>query len=195
MLAHVIAIRGMALPCQLPLQEFWKKMEICEASLGLGDQAHAFTALGIKQKWAINFGRRSKQAQSFSCSKTNQHQLIAIYSYFVRSCSHWKSSQLTCGSTYASDLGFCAIYYYRKHVFNDLRPYVCISEVCRFRSRTFSDRAPADAAFLESSRTRFKYRTQSVPILLQISWKKRRHLSPHRTPYGGSRFRCGHEAL
>lgn len=51
--SHVNAIRGMALACQMPLQEFLTKFEKYEASLGPFARRNSFRAAGRKAGWAL----------------------------------------------------------------------------------------------------------------------------------------------
>ncbi|KAF2822663.1 hypothetical protein CC86DRAFT_81187 [Ophiobolus disseminans] len=51
--AHVNAIRGMALTCRMPLQEFLEKIEKFERTMGTFSIAGARSAFGRKSQWAV----------------------------------------------------------------------------------------------------------------------------------------------
>ena len=54
-LNHVNAIRGMALTCQIPLQEFLQKIQIYERSLGSFSTSNrgSLKSFGRKSQWAV----------------------------------------------------------------------------------------------------------------------------------------------
>lgn len=72
--AHVNAIRGMALACQLPLQEFLKKLEKYEDSLGPwvegpGMGRTAFRCAGRKARWAVSFSQEVEKLRTLVAAK------------------------------------------------------------------------------------------------------------------------------
>lgn len=50
---HVKAVTGMALSCQVPLKEFYSKIEKYQATLGSGSSAGRFRSGGRKVQWAV----------------------------------------------------------------------------------------------------------------------------------------------
>ena len=73
---HINAIRGMALACQLPLRDFWTKLEKYEASLGPFSSPQWFRGLPQKSKWAITFAEEVEKMRAMVAAKTVSISLL-----------------------------------------------------------------------------------------------------------------------
>ena len=82
---HVNAIRGMALTYQLPLQEFLKKLEKYEDSLGPWVQDSrmgrtAFRCAGRKARWAVSFSQEVEKLRTLVAAKQiSINLLLAVH--------------------------------------------------------------------------------------------------------------------
>lgn len=63
------AIRGMALACHIPLQEFVAKLETYESSLGPWTDRTLLRGAGRKAKWAISFGEEVEKLRAVVAAK------------------------------------------------------------------------------------------------------------------------------
>ena len=68
-IGHVNAIRGMALACRIPLQEFLVKLEQYELSLGPWAGRHSFRGVGRKTQWAISFRKEVEKVRAVVAAK------------------------------------------------------------------------------------------------------------------------------
>ena len=92
---HVNAIRGMALACQLPLQEFLVKLEKYEASLGPFAERKFYRGVGRKSRWATSFSADVEKLRTLVAAKNiGINLLLAIYSSYG-SISFEHGSELT----------------------------------------------------------------------------------------------------
>lgn len=67
--SHVNAIRGMALACRLPLQDFMTKLEKYESSLGPWVDRNTFRTAGRKARWAVSFGQEVEKLRALVGAK------------------------------------------------------------------------------------------------------------------------------
>ncbi len=80
-ISHVNAIRGIALACQLPLQDFMKKLEKYESSLGPWTDRTSFRSAGRKMRWAVSFGPEVEKLRALVAAKLiNINLLLATHS-------------------------------------------------------------------------------------------------------------------
>ncbi|KAL8837526.1 MAG: hypothetical protein Q9170_002485 [Blastenia crenularia] len=84
---HVNAIRGMALACKIPLQEFMKKLETYEESLGPWAHRSSFSDFGRKTTWAVSFGKEIEKLRAVVAAKQ-----ISINLLLATHCSQTLSS-------------------------------------------------------------------------------------------------------
>ena len=78
---HVNAIRGMALACCLPLQEFLKALEKYEGSLGPWPRRNPVGNFGRKTKWAVSFGKEVEKLRAIVGAKQiSINLLLALHS-------------------------------------------------------------------------------------------------------------------
>lgn len=68
-LGHVNAIRGMALACRLPLQEFLKELDKYEGSLGPWAHRSSVGDFGRKARWAVSFGKEVDKLRAIVVAK------------------------------------------------------------------------------------------------------------------------------
>ncbi|KAL8986776.1 MAG: hypothetical protein Q9169_008757, partial [Polycauliona sp. 2 TL-2023] len=68
-IGHVNAIRGMALACRLPLQEFMANLEKYEGSLGPWAHRSSLGGFGRKTKWALSFGKEVEKLRAIVAAK------------------------------------------------------------------------------------------------------------------------------
>ncbi|KAL8951486.1 MAG: hypothetical protein Q9222_002540 [Ikaeria aurantiellina] len=66
---YVNAIRGMALACKIPLQEFMTKLERYEESLGPWAHRSSLGTIGRTTKWAVSFGREVEKLRAIVAAK------------------------------------------------------------------------------------------------------------------------------
>ncbi|KAL8671359.1 MAG: hypothetical protein Q9168_004141 [Polycauliona sp. 1 TL-2023] len=66
---YVNAIRGMALACKIPLQEFMAKLDKYEASLGPWAHRSSVGGFGRKTKWALSFGKEVDNLRAIVAAK------------------------------------------------------------------------------------------------------------------------------
>ena len=68
-IGHVNAVRGMALACRLPLQEFMVKLEEYESSLGPWAKQRSFRGAQRKTQWAISFRQEVDKLRALVAAK------------------------------------------------------------------------------------------------------------------------------
>lgn len=79
--SHVNAIRGMALACKLPLQDFMTKLEKYESSLGPWVNRKSFQTAGRKARWALSFGQEVEKLRALVAAKQiSINLLLAMHS-------------------------------------------------------------------------------------------------------------------
>lgn len=66
---QVNAIRGMALACKIPLQDFMTKLEKYEESLGPWAHGSSLGGLGRKTRWAVSFGKEVEKLRAMVAGK------------------------------------------------------------------------------------------------------------------------------
>ena len=81
-IGHVNAIRGMALACRLPLQDFMVKLEDYELSLGPWAERRSFRGARRKTQWAISFRQEVDKLRALVAAKQ-----ISINSLLAAQCS------------------------------------------------------------------------------------------------------------
>ncbi|KAL8916910.1 MAG: hypothetical protein Q9208_008274 [Pyrenodesmia sp. 3 TL-2023] len=86
-LGYVNAIRGMALACKLPLQDFMTSLEAYEESLGPWAHRSPFGHLGRKTRWAISFGKEVEKLRAVVAAKQ-----ISISLLLATQCSQTLTS-------------------------------------------------------------------------------------------------------
>lgn len=75
-IGHVNAIRGMALACRLPLQEFMIKLEKYESSLGPWAERRSFRTAPRKAQWAISFRPEVEKLRTLVAAKQSSINLL-----------------------------------------------------------------------------------------------------------------------
>jgi hypothetical protein len=95
---HVNAIRGMALACRLPLQEFLSKIEQYEKTLGPWAR-NSFSSASRKAKWAVFVSDEVKKIRAIVAAKT-----ISINLLLAAHTSESVSTLESRGSTRHSEL-------------------------------------------------------------------------------------------
>ncbi|MCJ1456069.1 hypothetical protein MMC28_006426 [Mycoblastus sanguinarius] len=86
-ISHVNAIRGMALACKLPLQDFMTKLEKYESSLGAWAYRNPRSTIGRKARWAVSFGQEVEKFRALVAAKQ-----ISINLLLTMHCSQTFSS-------------------------------------------------------------------------------------------------------
>ncbi|KAL8917714.1 MAG: hypothetical protein Q9172_005708 [Xanthocarpia lactea] len=73
---HVNAIRGMALACQIPLQEFMTELDKYENFLGPWARRSFFGHFGRKTRWAVSFSKEVEKLRAVVIGKQANIQLL-----------------------------------------------------------------------------------------------------------------------
>ncbi|KAL8858791.1 MAG: hypothetical protein Q9178_004708 [Gyalolechia marmorata] len=73
---HVNAIRGMALACQIPLQEFMTKLDRYENSLGPWARRSSSGHFARKTRWAVSFSKEVEKLRAVVIGKQANIQLL-----------------------------------------------------------------------------------------------------------------------
>ncbi|KAL8893605.1 MAG: hypothetical protein Q9192_005105 [Flavoplaca navasiana] len=66
---QVNAIRGMALACKVPLQDFMTKLDKYEESLGPWAHGSSLGGLGRKTRWAVSFSKEVEKLRAMVAGK------------------------------------------------------------------------------------------------------------------------------
>ncbi|KAL8875783.1 MAG: hypothetical protein Q9198_005908, partial [Flavoplaca austrocitrina] len=66
---QVNAIRGMALACKIPLQDFMTKLDKYEESLGPWAHGSSLGGLGRKTRWAVSFSKEVEKLRAMVAGK------------------------------------------------------------------------------------------------------------------------------
>ena len=73
---HINAIRGVALACQLPLQDFMVKLEKYESTLGPFVDKRSLRAMAGKSKWAVVFTEKVERLRAMVAAKNISLNLL-----------------------------------------------------------------------------------------------------------------------
>ncbi|KAI4218626.1 MAG: hypothetical protein LQ349_008637, partial [Xanthoria aureola] len=93
-LGHVNAIRGMALACRPPLQEFLKELDKYEGSLGPWPRRSSVRDFGRKARWAVSFGKEVDKLRAIVVAKQiSINLLLATHSSQTLSSLHHRTKQ------------------------------------------------------------------------------------------------------